>query len=328
MIATNGGLPPRLTNVSLLAETFALYRRGFKTFVGIAAVVEVPIAIASFVVWFTPEAYGFGFPLVLVWVVAFILESAAICEAAAALYENRPLGIGGAYLHAAQRGWALLRLVLLALVFALVVTTIMDWLLQGPLYAFMRTISLFLDDGVSRTLSSVAYQCVRFAVVNFWMAPVALALPVLIIERRPSARAALKRSYVLVRGVWWRTGVQVLALAMLSSWIPWFTGWAIAVLTGMFPTVASPDGLARSLRPAPESLFVTALSLLLGPILLLGLTLLYYDRRSRVAAEPHRVRGHSIRKPGLAPPPPGGSGRSRRLGGGRRRPGGPRRAGG
>jgi hypothetical protein len=60
-------------NGSLLAETFALYCRGFKTFVGIAAVVEVPMAIASFVVWSTPAASGLGFPLVLVWVAAALL---------------------------------------------------------------------------------------------------------------------------------------------------------------------------------------------------------------------------------------------------------------
>ena len=87
MIATNSAPAPRLMNGSLLAETFALYRRGFKTFVGIAAVVEVPMAMASFAVWSTHAAYGLGFPLALVWLVTFTLESAAICEAAAAIYE-------------------------------------------------------------------------------------------------------------------------------------------------------------------------------------------------------------------------------------------------
>jgi hypothetical protein len=180
----------------------------------------------------------------------------------------------------------LVRFLLLISAVVLISTVAVDFVLNVLLGPFVPSTSLPPDDSVRQTVTGVLYQFMRYSLLNLVMAPVALAFASLIIEHRTSARAALIRGFTLIRGAWWRTAVGFLTLAVLSGWIPWFTAWALAVLTETFPAVASVDGLGRTVRTAPESLFGTILYVLLGPLFCVGLIVLYYDRRSRVDVEP------------------------------------------
>src|SRR2546423_11312711 len=120
----------------LLDELFALYRRGFKPLIAIAAVVHVPLALVTlplvpvYAGWMgrfsenanaaavaLSEMAGGLIAVLVVAVIALaigsILELAATCYAASALYLGEPVRVGQAYRWAIRRLWPLFRPMLL-----------------------------------------------------------------------------------------------------------------------------------------------------------------------------------------------------------------------
>src|SRR5438067_222041 len=120
----------------LLDELFALYRRGFKPLIAIAAVVSVPLALVilplvpAYVGWLnrlgenanaavaalsemTGGLIAVGVVAMIAGTIGGILETGAMFYAASALYLGEPVRVGEAYRWAAAHFWPIFRLWLL-----------------------------------------------------------------------------------------------------------------------------------------------------------------------------------------------------------------------
>src|SRR5688572_24060235 len=116
----------------VLDELFAVYRSGFKTFLGITALVQVPLAILSLPLYAASSRFGqrivltedfmgaaeafggtiaaIGAVLAIFTIVGTILMTAATSYATSAIYLGQVPTITQAYRFALGRFWALFRL--------------------------------------------------------------------------------------------------------------------------------------------------------------------------------------------------------------------------
>jgi hypothetical protein len=293
----------------LLDELFALYRRGFKPLIGIAAVVHVPLALvtlpllpayAGWVGRFSDNANAavaalseMAGGLVAVLVIAVIavaigsiLELAATCYAVSALYLGEPVRVGDAYRRAIGRFWPLFRLVLLLglALFSLSVVSMV------PVFA-PALLCLSLP--------------AAFALAIFMYVHWSLAVPALALEEGLGAAGALSRSYALVKGAWWRTFAVLLVLGFLLFVLQMVASLLVTVVVGGLQAVLAP---AASVQPVwllvLNSLLSSAVNLLFGPFPWIGLTLLYYDRRVRTEGFDLLVQARALPQPDAPTPAP------------------------
>jgi hypothetical protein len=273
----------------VLDELFALYRRGFRTLVGIAAVVHIPLAIASlalvpFMVGMPQQMArvppgstpGFGpimtmgiatvVVLVPLLVVGSILELSATCYATSAIYLGETPTIGGSYRLAAARFWRLFRLSLIFLAVMLGITVL----------SFVPAIvPPLLCISIPAAMAATAYLVVSWS----------LALPALVLEDLPGAVRALERSRELVRGAWWRTLATLLLIGFLLSVLNALAVSLVSAVGGVLGLlVAAGTGEPPIWVAMLNSLLGSAVSILFAPMMYVGVTLLYYDRRVRAEA--------------------------------------------
>jgi hypothetical protein len=268
----------------LLDETIRLYRHNFLTFVGIVALLQVPMSILSTMltayssqVYMTAFEASLGAPgmassdafltsyllhagatvllSVLNYLVVYNLVTAALARAISNRYLGKPVSISGAYRSILGRFWSLLGAVLLLV------------LINAALF-------------VLPVLLSVAAACAG-AIVLLGVLPLlvwinirlAFITQAVVLDGRP-ARGALIRSWGLVRGYGWRTLGVVLLLALFS----------LLIVSG--PSYVATFGMQALDAPLPVQTVVsgvlsTVLATLYTPIRLTGMTLLYYDLRIR-----------------------------------------------
>lgn len=148
-------------------------------------------------------------------------------------------------------------------------------------------------------LVAVLLGLLALVVPGIWLA-VALALttPALVLERLGPV-AAMRRSFALVRGQWWRTAA-VVGLGIVLA-----IGIVLIVVVPATTLALTTDGLGA--RVAISAIADTIGSALLLPFVVVLLTLLYLDRRDREAAPrfPPRAAspgGEGASFGGFAPP--------------------------
>ncbi|HLH23983.1 MAG TPA: hypothetical protein VK066_15780 [Chloroflexota bacterium] len=272
----------------VLDESFAVYRRGFRTLVGIAAIVDIPLAIVS--LGFVPLAVGmprmynvtsgtmpnFGpmmaptiatlVVMVPLLTIGSILELSATCYATSVLYLGESPTVGGAYRQALGRFW---RLVRLSLVF----------------------LGVFLGIGILSFLPVVVppLLCISFpaamVATAYLLVTWSLALPALVLEDLPGAIPALGRSRELVQGAWWRTFATLLLLAILLAVLQGLAAGLVSAIGGILGAVAAAGtGGPPIWVTVLNSLLGSVVNILITPIMYVGITVLYYDRRVRAEA--------------------------------------------
>jgi len=319
------GLPradysPRLRPLGvgdLLDEVFSLYRRGFRPLVSITALAGVPLAILS--LWqlqlvasgdqaLLPLA---SMVLNVVGLVLGSLQIAAVCSATSALILGQTPGVAPAWRRARDRFWALVRLALLGGV-AFTVGTIALCVVAGLLAVLGALVLQATVPGIAAGLLAasvsvgigVAIGALALVIWVLW----SLAVPVLVVEERTGAVAAIRRGRALAKGGVGRILLNLLALIALCAVLQIIAWLLVAVVTGQLSTVwhAATSGgspaLVAALGPAGQpvavwvlrTLLSSALSLVLAPLLGIGMTLVYYDRRVRVEAYDLSVRGSEL----------------------------------
>lgn len=272
----------------VLDELFAVYRRGFRTLVGIATIVHIPLAIATlgFIPLFAgaPQMYGFtpsrqpDFGPMLAWslaalaiamplfVVGSILELSATCYATSALYLGESPRILAAYRQALGRFWRIFRL---GLIFAAVVIGLNVASFVAVVFPPLLCVTM------PAAFVALAYLAVAWS----------LALPALVLEDLPGAIRALGRSRELVRGAWWRTCVTLLLLGVLIGILQLIAGGLVSALFGLVMALLAAGATSPPIWIAIlNSLLGSAVNVLFAPLIYIGITLLYYDRRVRVEA--------------------------------------------
>jgi hypothetical protein len=296
---------PRLSPLGLgdlLDQTFAIYRRDFRTFLGIAALVQVPVALVSLPLATTSTGYfeqlargardglallsAFGGPILVLGALALILnvaawvvEIGAVCWATAEAYRGARPRLEDAIRWAGRRFWPLLRLLLLyGLTFlGLWLLAVAPVLLPALLCISLPAVSV-----------AAAYLLVAWS-----LAPCALTL-----EEHPCVRRALGRSRALVRGAFWRTLAALVLLSLLVLVLQGSGSVLVQVIGSLLQAVAAPDAASQ---PVWVTITVSLLSNLLGilvrPPFYVGLTLLYYDRRIRSEGYDLAVQARALAPP-------------------------------
>jgi hypothetical protein len=298
---------PRLSPLGLgdlLDQTFAIYRRHFRTFLGIAALVQVPVALVTLPLATASTGYleqltrgardglallsAFGGPILVFSVLALILnvaawvvEIGAICWSTAESYRGAQPRLEYAIRWAGHRFWPVLRLLLV-----LGLTFVGLWVLAVAPVVLPALLCISLP------AVSVA---AAYLLVVWSLAPCALTL-----EDHSSVRRAMGRSRALVRGAFWRTFAALLLLSLLVAVLQGSGSVLVQVIGSLLQAVAAPDAASQ---PIWVTITVSLLSNLLGilvrPPFYVGLTLLYYDRRIRSEGYDLAMQARA-----LAPPAP------------------------
>ena len=235
----------------LLNETFAIYGRSFRDLIILAAIIQVPISIV---------AQFMGDTIIALVIVGFIsamangIVSGAVAHATGQSYFDNRIDVKGCY----QRvGWRLLSILLLSLFPAAVLGAVL---------------------GLSRVESDLAALLIFPALgLLIYLVYWSVAVPSIIFEGH-KAVGALKRSYILIEGQWWRVfGISmVFALVALGIFIIVSLPFAIAVLLAM-----GEGGDSNLASTVLGFLAATVTSVLVPPVIFIAGTLVYYDLRVR-----------------------------------------------
>ena len=250
----------------LLDTAFRLYRRHFLLFVGIVAVIYVPLTLVQNV-WegafrFTetelgpvsPQAIGLYFIvqlalLVMTFLAVQGLMNAAMARAVADSYLGRPRGLVDTF---RALGWRWLRLV-----GALILLGLLD------VFIFL----LFLIPCVGWIAGLIILIYVNVPISSY-------LAPVVVVEGR-GAVGSLGRAFDLGRRKFWRVlGINLLLVLLgVAIWL------ALFLMLSLISTVWQPDAVILTIFYQVVSLVVTVMVM---PVWLSTLTLLYFDLRIRL----------------------------------------------
>jgi hypothetical protein len=285
---------PRTPVADIFEEAFRLYRRSFPRMVVVFGIFEIPLGVVTLPLtlaqaqwsrqWATtPVDLDMLGPLIggtlLFWLVAALLwtfaaagvtylagrsrtgASPSIPEALRELRRLAPSILGYVALLAAG---SLVVLVLLAMV-ALVAVAMVD--LRSSAGIAIVVVSIFL------------FSVASVVVLGFIVTRLTLAVPVLVLEgERPTG--AIRRSWLLVRGSTWRT----LGILFLASAVVGVIGLVVspAYVPGVFEGLMSGSVGSYAL----VAIVSGALRTLVGPIVPVLMTVLYFEYSQRLGALP------------------------------------------
>ena len=270
----------------LLDQVFSLYRRGFRTFLAVTAVLLIPIAILSLVQRELGEHPAASAVLILNGVLSLVygvIVPAATCLVATALLRGQSLSPGAAYRQARGRFWPLVRLGLLRYVI-LVLAAIMASFAFLPLALVSMLVGgwVFVP-GIAAMAAAGIFFLLRWS----------LAEPALLFETDLTARKSLGRSVRLTDGAMRRILVVLGAISLITivlNLVIQVTGYAVtgelralldAAGGGQLPNALA--GLAKSHGLRADvvlSLFTTTGSVLLAPFTGIAQAVLYFTQRS------------------------------------------------
>ena len=222
----------------LLNETFAIYVRHFRQFIGLTAVMQVPIAVIVQIMGRGIVAYGFALAL---GGVGSMFVYGAVAFAVGQQYVTGQIDIGACY---SRVWWRVVSLTLLAVI-------------------------LLLSIAAGATLAILVIPAIAMlAYLVYW----SVAIPAIVVETHKPV-AALRRSFRLVRGSWWRIFGITIVVAL--------------VLIGLGLVLAVPFALAPRSIEVPvlgvvfELLGSIVVAVAVPPIAGIASTLIYYDLRVR-----------------------------------------------
>jgi hypothetical protein len=267
----------------LLDQAIRLYRHNFVTFVGILAVVLVPLMLLQMVVNVLtlgnpvdqfrfdpsgpvnlPATFMIGMTAnSLITLVSFImvqgLATAVLTRTIAGTYFGEQTGVWDAYRQTGNSWISLLAALLLTMLVSLVLS--FYWLFV-PCVGWLTGLGILMFLG---------------------LAIMPLLAPLIILEKQPAARA-LRRAWDLARRrFWWVLGF-VLVLFLFNQLV--VTAPVTLVTAGFQLLYGSPfqgDGpaYAYSLQMVTQSLVTLISTLIYVPLQLTGITLMYIDLRVR-----------------------------------------------
>jgi hypothetical protein len=275
----------------LLDRTFALYRKNFMLFVGIAAL--GPAAYLAFQLLTigsaalpgaTPQrsgvaiaSLGIGFFVgFLVMLAGWAISQAATVRAVAAVHLGREITIGGAYKALRGRLWRVLG-VFISVILLVGFSAAVIMLIAGVMgsLAVVGGAQAGKAGAIAGGVFAVAAAVVAALLAITIYVRYSLAIQACVVEDLPVI-ASLKRSAVLSKGA--RT--RVLTIYFIFAILSFVIGAVLAVLaTGVSTLLHSPI-LAMILLYL--SSFVSGS--LTGPLATIGISLLYYDERVRKEA--------------------------------------------
>ena len=232
---------PTRTLGELLNETFAVYGRHLWAFIGLAAVVQVPISLLAHFLGNGPTAYGVEGALRFF---GWFLVYGAVAFAVGQQYVTGRITIGQCYMRVR---WRILSMTLLSLILAVSI-------LLGAALAVL-----------------IVPAIVMFAALVYW----SMAVPAIIVQGYKPVDA-LKRSFGLVRGSWWRVfGITVVIMLVVLG-----LAIVITIPFAIASWLAAPDGptVVSNTVQLLGDLTVAAAVL---PVAAVASTLLYYDLRVR-----------------------------------------------
>jgi hypothetical protein len=277
-----------------LDATFTLYRRNFVLIASISAVVQIPYALLTWLLFsltgvaafvrsplaslgtttITPAqaqhllnsylgvlAVALGLILVSLLVVVPLGE-AATTRAVSDRYLDRPSSLLSAYRAAWSRLGALISMIL-----------ILVGAYAGSLAAVIGLVALLGAvgaGGLGALLAIVAFVALVPVLIVIYVRTV-VAVPAIVLERVSGWRG-LQRSWQLISGRFWPTFGRMLLLALIAS-----------IISSVVAAIFEIPGAAL----APGNTFVfdqvasAVAAVFVGPITYIGVTLLYYDIRIR-----------------------------------------------
>lgn len=277
-----------------LDATFSLYRRNFVLIASISAVVQIPYALLTLLLYevtglgafvrspfasFNPQTitpaqeqallntfvgvFAVSAALLLVTAVVVLpLGEAATTRSVSDRYLDRPTSLRAAYRAALSRLGSLI---------------VMSLILGGAyivcILAIFLVVLIFAALGIGALGAALAVLAVVALIPLLILVAVrtAIAAPAIVLERVSGWRG-LQRSWHLVKGRFWPTFGRILLLALISG----IVSSIVAAIIDVPGAAIDPNNsfIYDQLSSAIAAIFV-------GPITYIGVTLLYYDARIR-----------------------------------------------
>lgn len=301
----------------ILDTVFRLYRSNFLTFVGIVALIQVPIVMIQITLMLifnrgvTTDLMGlmrmlptfslehnsisdlpisnlatfFGLFIIvglLQGVIAQQLINGALANAVSQRYHERAISILGAYNFGFNR---MVSLIIAGLIVA-IITGIVAFVLYGAVIAgFALFIGLGATQGRSGAILSGVMSVIIIGLGMLFIVIIIGAIAVMflfvtqsIVLEGHSALSALRRSIRLVRGSFWRVvGIAIL----LNILIQIVTLIPTSVLSGAISLIFEDPIKDFAIQQSLSTLVGYIAQILVLPFLLIGYTVLYYDLRVR-----------------------------------------------
>lgn len=286
MTATTLSLRPLGTG-ELLDRAVRLYRRHFLTFIGIIAIVQVPLVLlqTGFALltsqWLVDSAntgsvLAISFGSLLISVLGFALVSslgtAALTRAIASSYLGQPVTLAGAYRQLGN-SWVVLMTALLFIVLLSILLTLW-WLIP--------CIGWFTGLGMLLYLSLV-------------ISP--LAAPTVVLEKQ-RARAAVRRAWDLSRRRFWPVVGFVTVLFIFNLIFTVTPNLVVGFLVGLgMDPVTTSFADQQMISTVINSLSTLVFSLIFLPFQLTAMTLLYFDLRIRTEGFDLALLARSVDQP-------------------------------
>jgi hypothetical protein len=301
-----------MTIGDMFDAAFRLYREHFLTFIGIGALLQVPMAIIQFIAQFVlggaamqdvlrfsarppgggqnpfaafPLASFATFYLITLGLGAFQylivrnLATGALANAISRSYHGEPTSILGAYSFGVRRYVALI----LASLVPLVASLLVAGLIVGCSIGVLATLGVQPGDRPNIGLIIVAVLGLMFLVLLIVVGSIfvytrLLLTPQAIVLEDHAAWAGIKRSWRLVEGSFWRTLLIMLLMGILIYLISALPA-GILSFSLTLANRGSPSGLILS---QAISTLVAEIGVIIAlPLQLAVYTLLYYDLRVR-----------------------------------------------
>ena len=225
----------------LLNETFAIYGRHFWPFIGLVAVVQVPVRLLTYGMGSGPVGYGVA---IVLGAFATLYVYAALVCAVGQHYVAAAVDINACYRRV---WWRIASLTLLTLILGACIAL-------GVILGFLVIPAIILA-----------------VYLVYW----SVAVPAVIVEGHKPA-AALRRSFRLVRENWWRVFGITLVILLVSLGLGLVIG-APFYLISWIVSPAEPTALSNAVELGGGMVVALAVP----PVASIAGTLLYYDLRVR-----------------------------------------------
>jgi len=238
-----------------LDETFAVYGRHFWRFVGLVAIVQAPINVLLLAVYLVTGGGATGaVASFLLGTLATVVVYGAVVSATGQQYLNGEIGIRKCYGRAM---WRLISLILISIVMIAILSIVL--------------VPMGLTDQPTLVMLASLASIPVLALAIYW----SMAIQAAVVEGH-KAVGALKRSFGLVRGSWWR----VFGVSMVFGLVAF--GLAIVVSVPFtLPLLLAEADLTTGVSIALRFLGNVAVQTVVPPVIFISGTLLYYDLRVR-----------------------------------------------
>ena len=240
---------------SLLDETFAVYGMHFWRFIGLVAVVQVPVALVSLIVLqVTGDGVAPFFATEVLRVFGTVVAYGAAVFAVGQHYVSGEADIRGCYDRTVGRARTL---IILGGVLAIATIGLLEVMLNA--------------DQPFVTEIGVALFMIAIGIGIYW----SMAVQAVIVEGFKAA-GALRRSFALVRGSWWR----VFGISLVFGLVALGLGIVISLPFALL-SLANGGGPTSGLSDLTLFLGRLVVGITVPPVLFISGTLLYYDLRVR-----------------------------------------------